>query len=86
VAAARAGVPQVITPMFSDQFYWGRRVGELGIGAVTPFAELEAEALGEVLAQALKPEVAAQAQKLAEEIVTDGAMAAARQLVEAATA
>ncbi len=30
--AARAGVPQVIVPHVVDQYYWARRVGELGIG------------------------------------------------------
>ena len=29
-AAARAGVPQVITPMFGDQFYWASRIVDLG--------------------------------------------------------
>jgi hypothetical protein len=28
----RAGVVQVAVPMFSDQFYWGRRIRDLGIG------------------------------------------------------
>ena len=31
-AAARAGVPQVIVPHLLDQYYWGRKVRELGIG------------------------------------------------------
>jgi vancomycin aglycone glucosyltransferase len=30
--AARAGVPQVVTPQILDQFRWGARVFELGIG------------------------------------------------------
>jgi vancomycin aglycone glucosyltransferase len=30
--AARAGVPQVVIPHVMDQYYWGRRVRELGIG------------------------------------------------------
>jgi vancomycin aglycone glucosyltransferase len=32
-AAARAGVPQVLLPMFGDQFYWSSRVRALGIGS-----------------------------------------------------
>lgn len=30
--AARAGVPQLVIPHVMDQYYWGRRVYELGIG------------------------------------------------------
>ncbi|MDP9001106.1 MAG: hypothetical protein M3O46_13455 [Myxococcota bacterium] len=32
-ASARAGVPQVVVPMFGDQFYWASRVRALGIGS-----------------------------------------------------
>ena len=31
-AAAMAGIPQVIVPHLMDQFYWARRVHELGLG------------------------------------------------------
>ena len=34
-AVARAGVPQIITPIFGDQFYWASRIVDLGIGAMT---------------------------------------------------
>jgi vancomycin aglycone glucosyltransferase len=30
--AARAGVPQFIMPHALDQYYWGRRIGDLGLG------------------------------------------------------
>ena len=30
--AARAGVPQVVVPHVMDQYYWGHRVSQLGIG------------------------------------------------------
>ncbi len=39
-AAARAGVPQVIVPHVLDQFYWGRRVAQLGIGPASLPVEL----------------------------------------------
>jgi len=32
--AARAGVPQVVVPHMLDQFYWARRVAQLGLGVV----------------------------------------------------
>lgn len=85
-AAARAGVPQVITPMFSDQFYWGRRIGELGIGAAVAFAGLEVGTLSEALKLAVSPDIGAQARTVAEMIVSDGAAVAARRLIEIAGA
>lgn len=32
LAATRAGTPQFVIPHFVDQFYWGRRVYQLGLG------------------------------------------------------
>jgi vancomycin aglycone glucosyltransferase len=59
--AARAGVPQLIVPHVFDQFYWGRRIRELGVGLALPSrrglcAEPLAEALGELLDQELVAE------------------------------
>ncbi|MBE0670394.1 MAG: glycosyltransferase family 1 protein [Anaerolineales bacterium] len=31
-AALSAGVPNIVIPHFGDQYYWGRRVAELGVG------------------------------------------------------
>ncbi|MBK8783721.1 MAG: glycosyltransferase family 1 protein [Anaerolineales bacterium] len=31
-AALSAGVPNVVVPHFGDQYYWGKRVAELGVG------------------------------------------------------
>ena len=44
-AAARAGVPQVITPMFGDQFYWASRIVDLGVGATTLHTTMTEESL-----------------------------------------
>ena len=30
--ALKAGIPSVVIPFFGDQFYWGKRVFELGVG------------------------------------------------------
>lgn len=81
--AARAGIPQVITPLFSDQFYWASRVADLGIGATTPFATVTEEALTEALQQALDSRVVVRAQALAKKVGRNGAQLAARRLVEA---
>ena len=80
-AAARAGAAQVAVPMFSDQFYWGRRIRELGIGAAAPFAGLSASTLASTLQETLDPVVAARARFLAGNVTSDGAAIAARRLV-----
>lgn len=79
-AAARAGVPQVVTPMFGDQFYWAGRVVELGLGATLPHSTLTEEALANALRNALAPSVAARARTFAAEVRSDGALIAARRL------
>jgi vancomycin aglycone glucosyltransferase len=79
-AAARAGVPQVITPMFNDQFYWANRIVDLGLGATTPHATLTEESLTASLREALHPTVEVRARTLAAQIRRDGAEVAARRL------
>ncbi|MBN9318591.1 MAG: glycosyltransferase family 1 protein [Caulobacterales bacterium] len=80
--AALAGAPQVITPMFTDQFYWGDRIAALGAGATTPFTSLTAESLTEALNHALTPTTADAARALSGKVTADGAAQAARLLIE----
>ena len=79
-AAARAGVPQVITPMFSDQFYWADRVVDFGVGATISHATMTEESLTGALRVALDQTVAVRARTLAAQVGRDGAAVAARQL------
>jgi vancomycin aglycone glucosyltransferase len=79
-AAARAGVPQVITPMFGDQFYWANRVVDLGFGATTPHAAMTEESLAAALREVLQPSVEARARALTKQVRRDGAEVAARRL------
>ena len=79
-AAARVGVPQVITPMFGDQFYWASRIVALGIGATTPHTTMTEESLTAALREALAPAVVVRARTLAGQIRSDGAEVAARRL------
>ena len=59
--AARAGVPQVIVPHVFDQFYWGRRIAELGIGlALSSRRRLRAQPLAAALGELLSNEVVAE--------------------------
>ena len=79
-AAARAGVPQVITPMFGDQFYWGGRIVDIGLGATTSHASMTEESLTGALRKALDPAVAMRARTFAGQVRSDGAAVAARRL------
>jgi vancomycin aglycone glucosyltransferase len=84
IAAARAGVPQVAVPMFGDQFYWGRRIRDLGIGSAVPFVGLSADTLAAALHEALGPAVSVRTRSVAGNVTTNGAAIAARQLIKAA--
>jgi vancomycin aglycone glucosyltransferase len=80
--AALAGVPQVVVPQIVDQPHWARRVVELGIGAAHDGPVPTAGSLASALGAALAPETRARAIAVAGEIRTDGAMVAARRLLE----
>jgi vancomycin aglycone glucosyltransferase len=79
-AAALAGVPQVVVPRMYDQFYWARRVRDLGIGNAHPAADPTADSLAAALRDVLRPEVAARAATVADAVRTDGVESAARRL------
>lgn len=79
-AAARAGVPQIVAPMFGDQFYWATRVRALGIGSsVTGIAT--SEALATALRDILESTVGSRCRSVAQQLRADGAMIAARRLI-----
>jgi vancomycin aglycone glucosyltransferase len=79
--AAAAGAPQVVVPQMYDQFYFARRVEELGIGS----SHRDGGSLRAALARALEPEVRANARTVARAVRTDGASAAARRLAQITT-
>jgi vancomycin aglycone glucosyltransferase len=79
-AAARAGIPQVVAPMFGDQFYWAGRVVHLGLGAAAAHSTMTEESLTNALRQALDSTVEARARAFAGQVRADGATIAARQL------
>ncbi|MGH0035289.1 MAG: glycosyltransferase [Myxococcota bacterium] len=59
--AARAGVPQVLVPHVLDQFYWAKRVQELGLGPPAVARRgLSAESLAGAIAQTVDAEVCAE--------------------------
>lgn len=77
--AASAGAPQVVAPMFGDQFYWGSRAEALGIGAAV-VGPLTTDRLTRALQSVLEPAIA-RARSVAPQLRADGAMVAARRLV-----
>jgi vancomycin aglycone glucosyltransferase len=78
-AAARAGAPQVVLPRHYDQFYWASRVRDLGIGtSSTP------DVLMAALDCVLQPGVASRAASIAAQVSANGALVAARALIERA--
>jgi len=79
-AAALAGIPQIITPMFSDQFYWGNRIKELGLGIAKPYTSVTRKFMEETLGEVFIPDVQSRARRLSERVRRDGAEVAAKQL------
>jgi vancomycin aglycone glucosyltransferase len=82
-AAARAGAPQVVVPLFGDQPFWASRVQTLGIGTSIPFAELTADRLASALHEASRRTVAERAHSIADQVIVHGATVAAQRLVKA---
>jgi vancomycin aglycone glucosyltransferase len=80
--AARAGTPQVVVPQIADQPYWAGRVAKLGIGVGHDGPTPTTESLSAALAAALSPETRARATAIAGTIRTDGAMVAAKLLLD----
>jgi len=81
-AAARAGAPQVVIPQHYDQHYWGLRVQRLGLGTAHVPGTPTVDSLTAALGQTLRPEVAVRAKDVAAKVRGDGALVAARRLVD----
>jgi vancomycin aglycone glucosyltransferase len=79
--AALAGVPQVLIPQAYDQRYWAQRVRDLGIGFAHPPGTPDADSLTTAVQYALQPRVQARARAIGRTMQTDGARAAAANLV-----
>jgi UDP:flavonoid glycosyltransferase YjiC (YdhE family) len=53
-AGLRAGVPSIMTPVFADQPFWGRRVAQLGVGPPPiPLRKLTVDLLAQAIETAL---------------------------------
>ncbi|CDP19628.1 unnamed protein product [Coffea canephora] len=74
----RAGCPTTIVPFFGDQFFWGDRVHQRGLGpAPIPISELSAETLSDAIRFMLQPEVKSLAMELAKLLENEDGVATA---------
>jgi sterol 3beta-glucosyltransferase len=84
-AGLRAGVPNVVVPFSNDQFAWGRRVFELGVGSKPiPRKQLTTEMLSDAIQFALTDEIRNAAKELGTKIRGEyGAETAAKVILDA---
>jgi sterol 3beta-glucosyltransferase len=84
--AARAGVPQLVLPQLADQFYWGHRVAELGLGPkpIAPGRLTVARLAGAMRVLLHESAFARQAATLGEVIRAEGGVEAAADAIEVA--
>ncbi|HWI63882.1 MAG TPA: glycosyltransferase, partial [Symbiobacteriaceae bacterium] len=82
-AALRAGVPSLIVPYGNDQFAWGRRIHELGVGAqAIPRKQLTIDSLAAAIQETQAPAVKERARAIGERVRQEnGAEGAANVIV-----
>ncbi|XVF37196.1 hypothetical protein REPUB_Repub19eG0125200 [Reevesia pubescens] len=74
----KAGCPTTIVPFFGDQFFWGDRIHQRGLGpAPIPISQLSVEKLSNAIQFMLQPEVKSHAMELAKWIENEDGVAAA---------
>lgn len=80
----RAGVPSIILPFGFDQFYWGKRAAQLGVGPKPiPFEELSAERLAKTIRSAVSDrELIRQASKLGDKLRKENGISRAVEIIE----
>lgn len=78
----RAGIPAVVIPVHSDQFFYGWRIAALGIGATFPYREITTERLYQALAQALAPRARQRAAEIGRTVAQENGVLAAVDAVE----
>ncbi|XP_062019257.1 sterol 3-beta-glucosyltransferase UGT80B1 isoform X1 [Rosa rugosa] len=74
----RAGCPTTVVPFFGDQFFWGDRIHEKGLGpSPIPISQLNVESLSNAIKFMLEPEVKSRALEIAKLIENEDGVAAA---------
>lgn len=84
-SGAMAGVPSMVVPFMFDQFYWGERLTELGVGPrPVPFKQLTAEKLAQAIQQVQQsPTMKQKAAELGQKLQAEQGLERAKQLLEA---
>jgi sterol 3beta-glucosyltransferase len=81
-AGLRAGIPSVVIPNSNDQFAWGRRVYELGVGSkAIPRKKLNAKKLSNAINFVLKKEINDAARDLGIKIQSENGAAATARII-----
>ncbi|GAB4845154.1 hypothetical protein Ancab_038558 [Ancistrocladus abbreviatus] len=74
----KAGCPTTIVPFFGDQFFWGDRIHQKGLGPEPiPVSQLSVEALSNAIRFMQQPEVKSQAMEIAKLIENEDGVAGA---------
>ncbi|KAI7979232.1 Sterol 3-beta-glucosyltransferase UGT80B1 [Camellia lanceoleosa] len=74
----RAGCPTTIVPFFGDQFFWGDRLYQKGLGPTPiPISQLSVGTLSDAIRFMLKPEVKSRAMEVAKLIENEDGVVAA---------
>ncbi|XP_010525204.1 PREDICTED: sterol 3-beta-glucosyltransferase UGT80B1 isoform X2 [Tarenaya hassleriana] len=74
----RAGCPTTIVPFFGDQFFWGDRIHQKGLGpSPIPISQLNVENLSNAITFMLQPEVKSRVMELAKLLENEDGVAAA---------
>ncbi len=82
-AALKAGVPSFITPLAVDQFFWGERVSQLGVGPqAVPQRELTVDKLVNAFNEMKEERMKEAARVLGKEIRTEDGIVKAVQVLE----
>jgi len=82
-ATLRAGVPSVVVPHMVDQFFWARRLQQLGAApAPVPRRRLDDVLLADVLAEALQPATVQAARAVAGQLSAEDGPGSAVEVIE----
>ncbi|MDF2985068.1 MAG: glycosyl transferase, UDP-glucuronosyltransferase [Eubacterium sp.] len=83
-AALRSGIPQIVTPFFCDQPFWGQRIFELGVGPkAVPYSRLTPEKLAGLINAAVNnKEIKAGAKALGEKIDSENGVKKAVDIIQ----
>ncbi|ESW24001.1 hypothetical protein PHAVU_004G093900 [Phaseolus vulgaris] len=74
----KAGCPTTIVPFFGDQFFWGDRIYQKGLGPIPiPISQLSLESLTNAIKFMLQPEVKSQAMAISKLIENEDGVTAA---------